>query len=66
VRNQCRISHFKRKEGNYFDPAGRGESIIRRVLHLLTYRDVMRDAQYAIASRASSLREAGLLQDCQF
>jgi hypothetical protein len=55
--NHEQISHFKRKEGNYFDPAGRGESIIRRVLHLLTYRDVMRDAQYAIASRAGTPRE---------
>lgn len=52
--NQNQISHFKRK-GSYFKV--RGESLMMRILHLLSYRDKLRDAQYMICDRSSTPRE---------
>ncbi len=52
--NDTQISHFKRK-GDYFSL--RGQSILTRIFHLLSYRDKLRDAQYSVADRHSSPRE---------
>jgi hypothetical protein len=48
------VSHFKRK-GNYFKV--RGESMLYRIIHLLNYRDKLRDSQYATADRHTTPRE---------
>ena len=52
--NEVQVSHFKRK-GNYFKV--RGESMLYRIIHLLSYRDKMRDAQYSICDRNVTPRE---------
>lgn len=52
--NDKQVSHFKRK-GDYFSV--RGQSILTRIFHLLSYRDKLRDACYATADRHSSPRE---------
>lgn len=52
--NEMQVSHFKRK-GNYFKV--RGESLIYRILHLLAYRDRIRDGQLAIIDRNATSRE---------
>ena len=52
--NPIQVSHFKRK-GNYFKV--RGESLLNRIIHLLNYRDKLRDAQYSIADRHVTPRE---------
>lgn len=52
--NEQQVSHFKRK-GNYFKT--RGESLLYRIIHLLNYRDKLRDAQYSIADRHVTPRE---------
>lgn len=54
VLNEVQVSHFKRK-GNYFKV--RGESMLYRIIHLLSYRDKMRDAQYSICDRNVTPRE---------
>ncbi len=43
------VSQFRRKGSNSF--GSRGESMMSRVLHILSYRDKLRDAQYTIADR---------------
>jgi hypothetical protein len=48
------VSHFKRS-GNPFNV--RGESIISRVLHILAYRDKLRDSQYTTAERHCTPKE---------
>lgn len=48
------VSHFKKK-GNYFKT--RGESMLYRIMHLLSYRDKLRDSQYSIADRNCTPRE---------
>lgn len=52
--NPMQVSHFKRK-ANYFKI--RGESILMGILHLLSYRDKLRDSQYSILDRHASPRE---------
>lgn len=52
--NPMQASHFKRK-GSYFKV--RGESLLNRIVHLLNYRDKLRDAQYTIADRHITPRE---------
>lgn len=51
---ESQTAHFKRK-GNYFKV--RGESILYRIIHLLNYRDKMRDSQYSIVDRNGCPRE---------
>ena len=52
--NPIQASHFKRKS-NYFKV--RGESMLYRILHLLSYRDKLRDAMYSLADRQVTPRE---------
>ncbi len=52
--NPQQISHFKRPS-NVFKV--RGESILHRIMHLLAYRDKLRDALYCTADRHSTPRE---------
>lgn len=52
--NPVQVSHFKRK-GNYFKV--RGESMLMRIMHLLAYRDKLRDALYSTADRHITPRE---------
>lgn len=52
--NSTQVSHFKRK-GNYFKV--RGESLLMRIIHLLSYRDKLRDAQVSVADRYVTPRE---------
>jgi len=52
--NSLQASHIKRS-GNPHDL--HGESIIKRVLHILAYRDKLRDAQVTVADRHCSPKE---------
>ena len=58
--NDLQVSHFKRR-GDAFNL--RGESILSRILHLMAYRDKLRDAQYAIADRHATPKEFYFIGD---
>lgn len=53
------VSHFKRSGSNPFDL--RGESLLTSILHILAYRDRLRDAQYVAIERHSTPRELYLI-----
>ena len=57
------VSHFKRKGSNTFGL--RGESMMSQVLHILAYRDKLRDAQYSCADRQVTPREMYLIGNDQ-
>jgi len=49
------VSHIKRTGSNTFGL--RGESILSRVLHILAYRDKLRDGQYTVCDRHVTPKE---------
>lgn len=53
------ISHFRRKGSNTF--GARGESMMSRVLHILSYRDKLRDAQYCYPPGIEVMTDRGFV-----
>lgn len=58
--NDLQVSHFKRS-GDPFNL--RGESLLSRILHLMAYRDKLREAQYVLCDRHVTPREFYFLGD---
>ena len=58
--NDLQVSHFKR-QGDPFNL--RGESLLTRILHIMAYRDKLREAQYSICDRHLTPREIYCIGD---